>query len=172
MRGFTARNTPCMGIVDRRPVVCRNLAMGFWVPLQYSDGCIFFTAGRFGHVQAALFYNFRPFSPFLGAGIFMFFGRFGHIQAVALLSFLAVLAMFRRLHFYYFRLFWPCSGYCIFIISGSFGHVQAAAFVLLMGIFSMFRQLRFHYFCHLPPVRSQGHVVEVVGSEAGRQWNQ
>ena len=34
MRGFTARNTPCMGLVDRRPVVCRNLAMGFWVPLQ------------------------------------------------------------------------------------------------------------------------------------------
>ena len=33
MRGFTARNTPCMGLVDRRPVVCRNLAMGFWVPL-------------------------------------------------------------------------------------------------------------------------------------------
>ena len=24
-----------MGLVDRRPVVCRNLAMGFWVPLQY-----------------------------------------------------------------------------------------------------------------------------------------
>ena len=23
-----------MGLVDRRPVVCRNLAMGFWVPLQ------------------------------------------------------------------------------------------------------------------------------------------
>ena len=22
-----------MGLVDRRPVVCRNLAMGFWVPL-------------------------------------------------------------------------------------------------------------------------------------------
>ena len=36
MRGFTARNTPCMGLVDRRPVVCRNLAMGFWVPLQYN----------------------------------------------------------------------------------------------------------------------------------------
>ena len=35
MRGFTARNTPYMGLVDRRPVVCRNLAMGFWVPLQY-----------------------------------------------------------------------------------------------------------------------------------------
>ena len=34
MRGFTARNTPYMGLVDRRPVVCRNLAMGFWVPLQ------------------------------------------------------------------------------------------------------------------------------------------
>ena len=30
MRGFTARN---MGLVDRRPVVCRNRAMGFWVPL-------------------------------------------------------------------------------------------------------------------------------------------
>ena len=25
-----------MGLVDRRPVVCPNLAMGFWVPLQYS----------------------------------------------------------------------------------------------------------------------------------------
>ena len=37
MRGFTARNTPCMGLVDRRPVVCRNLAMGFWVPLQDMD---------------------------------------------------------------------------------------------------------------------------------------
>ena len=24
-----------MGLVDRRPVVCRNLAMGFWVPLQH-----------------------------------------------------------------------------------------------------------------------------------------
>ena len=35
MRGFTARNMPYMGLVDRRPVVCRNLAMGFWVPLQY-----------------------------------------------------------------------------------------------------------------------------------------
>ena len=35
MRGFTARDTPCMGLVDRRPVVCRNLAMGFWVPLHY-----------------------------------------------------------------------------------------------------------------------------------------
>ena len=34
MPGFTARNTPYMGLVDRRPVVCRNLAMGFWVPLQ------------------------------------------------------------------------------------------------------------------------------------------
>ena len=34
MRGFTAGNTPYMGLVDRRPVVCRNLAMGFWVPLQ------------------------------------------------------------------------------------------------------------------------------------------
>ena len=34
MRGFTARNTPYMGLVDRRPVVCRNLAIGFWVPLQ------------------------------------------------------------------------------------------------------------------------------------------
>ena len=30
MRGFTARN---IGLVDRRPVVCRNRAMGFWVPL-------------------------------------------------------------------------------------------------------------------------------------------
>ena len=37
MRGFTARNTPCMGLVDRRPVVCRNLAMGFWVPLQEGE---------------------------------------------------------------------------------------------------------------------------------------
>ena len=37
MRGFTARNTPCMGLVDRRPVVCRNLAMGFWVPLQWQE---------------------------------------------------------------------------------------------------------------------------------------
>ena len=26
-----------MGLVDRRPVVCRNLAMGFWVPLQYPN---------------------------------------------------------------------------------------------------------------------------------------
>ena len=26
-----------MGLVDRRPVVCRNLAMGFWVPLQYDS---------------------------------------------------------------------------------------------------------------------------------------
>ena len=41
MRGFThgterqrASSTPYMGLVDRRPVVCRNLAMGFWVPLQ------------------------------------------------------------------------------------------------------------------------------------------
>ena len=24
-----------MGLMDRRPVVCRNLAMGFWVPLHY-----------------------------------------------------------------------------------------------------------------------------------------
>ena len=24
-----------MGLVDRRPVVCPNLAMGFWVPLHY-----------------------------------------------------------------------------------------------------------------------------------------
>ena len=24
-----------MGLVDGRPVVCPNLAMGFWVPLQY-----------------------------------------------------------------------------------------------------------------------------------------
>ena len=37
MRGFTARNTPYMGLVDRRPVVCRNLAMGFWVPLQIDE---------------------------------------------------------------------------------------------------------------------------------------
>ena len=60
MRGFTAQNTlppgshrastgafrtwgqwtgdrsslPYIGLVDRRPVVCPNLAMGFWVPLQ------------------------------------------------------------------------------------------------------------------------------------------
>ena len=27
-----------MGLVDRRPVVCRNLAMGFWVPLQEGHG--------------------------------------------------------------------------------------------------------------------------------------
>ena len=40
MRGFTARNTPCMGLVDRRPVVCRNLAMGFWVPLQWANGVL------------------------------------------------------------------------------------------------------------------------------------
>ena len=33
MRGFTAQN---MGLVDRRPVVCRNRAMGFWVPLHYT----------------------------------------------------------------------------------------------------------------------------------------
>ena len=26
-----------MGLVDRRPVVCRNLAMGFWVPLHYAE---------------------------------------------------------------------------------------------------------------------------------------
>ena len=37
MRGFTARNAPYMGLVDRRPVVCRNLAMGFWVPLHYGN---------------------------------------------------------------------------------------------------------------------------------------
>ena len=43
MRGFTARNgapmgviLPYMGLVDRRSVVCRNLVMGFWVPLQYN----------------------------------------------------------------------------------------------------------------------------------------
>ena len=24
-----------MGLVDRRPVVCRNLVMGFWVPLHH-----------------------------------------------------------------------------------------------------------------------------------------
>ena len=36
MRGFTARNTPYLGLVDRRPVVCRNLVMGFWVPLHYA----------------------------------------------------------------------------------------------------------------------------------------
>ena len=35
MRGFTARNGASMGLVDRRPVVCRNLGMGFWVPLHY-----------------------------------------------------------------------------------------------------------------------------------------
>ena len=28
-----ASSLPYMGLVDRRPVVCRNLAMGFWVPL-------------------------------------------------------------------------------------------------------------------------------------------
>ena len=28
-----ATSLPYMGLVDRRPVVCRNLAMGFWVPL-------------------------------------------------------------------------------------------------------------------------------------------
>ena len=39
MRGFTARNTPCMGLVDRRSVVCRDPAMGFWVPLQYAIVC-------------------------------------------------------------------------------------------------------------------------------------
>ena len=33
MRGFTARNTPYLRLVDRRPAVSRNLAMGFWVPL-------------------------------------------------------------------------------------------------------------------------------------------
>ena len=27
-----ATSLPYMGLVDRRPVVCRNLAMGFWVP--------------------------------------------------------------------------------------------------------------------------------------------
>ena len=27
-----------MELVDRRPVVCRNLAMGFWVPLQQEQG--------------------------------------------------------------------------------------------------------------------------------------
>ena len=31
-----ASSLPYMGLVDRRPVVCRNLAMGFWVPLHYS----------------------------------------------------------------------------------------------------------------------------------------
>ena len=30
-----------MGLVDRRPVVCRNLAMGFWVPLHW--GCFVWT---------------------------------------------------------------------------------------------------------------------------------
>ena len=30
-----ASSLPYMGLVDRRPVVCRNLAMGFWVPLHY-----------------------------------------------------------------------------------------------------------------------------------------
>ena len=30
-----ASSLPYMGLVDRRPVVCRNLAMGFWVPLQF-----------------------------------------------------------------------------------------------------------------------------------------
>ena len=29
-----------MGLVDRRPVVCRNLVMGFWVPLHYLESPI------------------------------------------------------------------------------------------------------------------------------------
>ena len=29
-----------MGLVDRRPVVCRNLAMGFWVPLQCTPALV------------------------------------------------------------------------------------------------------------------------------------
>ena len=36
-----------MGLVDRRPVVCRNLAMGFWVPLQYVYG--YLTQGHEGN---------------------------------------------------------------------------------------------------------------------------
>ena len=45
MRGFTAWNTPYMGLVDRRPVVCRNLAMGFWVPLQFKRHNLYLSAG-------------------------------------------------------------------------------------------------------------------------------
>ena len=129
----------------------------FWPFWPFSGGCIFIIFGRSGHIQAAAvsffsavladivplyFYHFLPFWPCSGGSICITSGRFGHLQAAAffffrlfwrcsvgcVFFFLAVLAMFRRLHyfflaivamfrqldFYVFRPFWPCSGGCTF----------------------------------------------------------
>ena len=42
-----------MGLVDRRPVVCRNLAMGFWVPLH--SPFLFFVASSITYLSALRF---------------------------------------------------------------------------------------------------------------------
>ena len=97
------------------------LAMFRWLHFHYfrpfwpcSGSCIFIIFSHFGHIQTGAF--------------FIIVGNFGHVQAAAVLSLLAVLAMFKRLRLYYFRPCWPRSGGCICIILARFGHVQAAAF--------------------------------------------
>ena len=40
--------------MDRRPVVCRNLAMGFWVPLQHCHSLSIMSKSS---VNAALVFN-------------------------------------------------------------------------------------------------------------------
>ena len=85
-------------------------------------------------------------APCSGAGILIFFGRFGHIQAVALLSFPAVLAIFRPLLFYYFRLFWPCSGGCPSLLSGRFDEVQTAAFFIISSLFGLVQEAALLFF--------------------------
>ena len=51
-----ASSLPYMGLVDRRPVVCRNLAMGFWVPLQGGEAVY----KRQGEVRfSAAFFSMR-----------------------------------------------------------------------------------------------------------------
>ena len=91
-----------------------------------------------------------PLRHFRAPAFLYFFRRFGHIQVVALLSFAAVLAMFRRLLFYYFWQSWPYPGGCIFNTYGCFGHVQTAAFLFFLAVLAMFRRL---HFCAFWPFR-------------------
>ena len=127
-----------------------------------SGSCILISSGLFGHLKAAALF---------------FFGRFGYVQSAAFLSFLAVFAMFRRLHYHFFRPFWPCSGGCIFIISGRIWlccdrcifivvgplrHVQAAAVLLLLAVLAMFRRLDLKYFRPFCPC-SEGCIFIISG---------
>ena len=46
-----------MGLVDRRPVVCLTIAMGFWVPLQYVCNNFSFATGIFCTVIFTAFHS-------------------------------------------------------------------------------------------------------------------